>query len=206
MSRAAAPRHRPLGLVEDAAVVSIAALQRAGRVTDGHVGKVGRMSRTGPLDGSVQIRVRLDGLHGRLELSDAAGPRPAHQAAADRFLLVATRPTFGGTRWWAMCPCGRRVAFLYRRPGSPSFCCRVCAGLAYRSQREAEGTRLARRADALRARLGEGGLWPIRCASGSLRPFGMRRRTYHRLRAAIDRIDDALVWCAARAIVRGRKR
>jgi len=57
--------------------------------------------------------------------------------------LTATRPHFGGLRWWFRCPlvrggrpCGRRVGKLHMPPGSRNFGCRQCHGLTYTSCQE----------------------------------------------------------------------
>jgi hypothetical protein len=63
------------------------------------------------------------------------------QGSADyRVLLTATRPRFGGLRWWFICPlsvngcpCGRRVGKLYLPPSASYFGCRHCYGLTYTS-------------------------------------------------------------------------
>lgn len=90
---------------------------------------------------------------------------------------IMSSPTgFDGRRQWFACPyCERRVGVIYlgARVG-----CRSCMNLRYRSQREAPGDRAARRADAIRARMG----W----ASGIFsppgrRPLSMRWKTYWRL-------------------------
>ena len=54
--------------------------------------------------------------------------------------LLATRPNYGGVRWWFACPlitdgksCGRQVAKLYAPPGARYFGCRTCHRLTYRS-------------------------------------------------------------------------
>ena len=54
--------------------------------------------------------------------------------------LRATRPNFGGARWWFSCPrradggeCGRRVGKLYRPPDGRRFACRHCLRLTYES-------------------------------------------------------------------------
>jgi hypothetical protein len=65
-----------------------------------------------------------------------------------------TRCNYGGERPWFRCPdrgCGRRCAILY---GGRFFSCRRCLGLVYQSQREDRSTRLMRKADKLRAKLG----------------------------------------------------
>jgi hypothetical protein len=56
-------------------------------------------------------------------------------------LLTATRPHFGGRRWWFQCPlvvndvpCRRRCLVLYRPWGAPYFGCRQCHQLTYRTR------------------------------------------------------------------------
>jgi hypothetical protein len=57
--------------------------------------------------------------------------------------VVATTPTFGGRRWWWICPlvkngrpCNRRVSKLYLPPGAAYFGCRHCYELTYTSCNE----------------------------------------------------------------------
>jgi len=57
--------------------------------------------------------------------------------------LVTTPCTFGGIRYWFICPlvvngrpCGRRVGKLYLPPGGKYFGCRYCYNLTYRSCKE----------------------------------------------------------------------
>ncbi len=57
--------------------------------------------------------------------------------------LTATRPRFGGVRWWFLCPltvngkaCGRRVGKLYLPPRGRYFGCRHCHQLSYSSCQE----------------------------------------------------------------------
>jgi hypothetical protein len=60
-----------------------------------------------------------------------------------QFELSATRPRFGGLRWWFVCPlvingrsCSRRVGKLYLPPGGRYYGCRHCYGLTYTSCQE----------------------------------------------------------------------
>ena len=65
-------------------------------------------------------------------------------------LLDWTPCTLRGQRVWWRCPavgCGRRVALLF---GGRVFACRLCHGLAYRSQRGTDDDRAIRRADTIR--------------------------------------------------------
>ena len=57
--------------------------------------------------------------------------------------LTTTSCNFGGVRYWFICPlsvngvyCGRRVAKLYKAPGSELFGCRHCYNLSYESRNE----------------------------------------------------------------------
>jgi hypothetical protein len=53
--------------------------------------------------------------------------------------LIASRPQFGGRRWWFACPspaCERRVRHLYLPVGGDYFLCRHCHGLTYTSRQQ----------------------------------------------------------------------
>lgn len=100
----------------------------------------------------------------------------------DLFKLVTTRPYFGGTRWWAVCHCGRHVAKLYLPYGATCFRCRHCYQLAYESQRASKDERLRRRARKLRDRLDN-----IDAVDG--RPKWMRKETYALIRVKIARLE-----------------
>ena len=59
--------------------------------------------------------------------------------------LETTPCTFGGVRWWFICPlavnghaCGRRVGKLYLPPGATYFGCRHCHRLTYRSSQRSD--------------------------------------------------------------------
>jgi len=90
---------------------------------------------------------------------------------------------FGGRRPWFICPvrgCDRRVAILY---GGEIFACRHCYQLVYRSQREADYDRAARRADRIREKLRwEPGIFNDR----GWKPKAMHWRTYQRLTVQHD--------------------
>jgi hypothetical protein len=92
---------------------------------------------------------------------------------------------YGGERPWFRCPrCYERRAVLYSVNGR--FRCRGCHDLAYTSTRENELDRCIRRADRLRARLGDtsrGAIW--RHPTGP-KPAGMQWETYSQLREALD--------------------
>lgn len=47
--------------------------------------------------------------------------------------LTTTRPHLGGSRFWFVCRCGRRVGRLYLPAGHSVFGCRACYNLTYQS-------------------------------------------------------------------------
>ena len=57
-----------------------------------------------------------------------------------RIRLVTTQPTYGGCRWWFLCPLTReeprRAAKLYLPPGGHYFASREAYGLTYQSCQE----------------------------------------------------------------------
>jgi hypothetical protein len=70
----------------------------------------------------------------------------------DKIFLATTRPSFGGLRWWFVCPhLNRRVRKLYLPLGGRHFWSRRAYELAYASQREAKYDRALRRARKLHA-------------------------------------------------------
>jgi hypothetical protein len=55
----------------------------------------------------------------------------------DRVQLTSTQPTFGGRRWWFLCPrTARRTTKLFLPNGGSHFWSRQAYGLGYRCQRE----------------------------------------------------------------------
>ena len=88
--------------------------------------------------------------------------------------------------------CGRRVTRLYG--AGRYFLCRHCHHLAHASQSERASDRSLRRASKIRERLGGD---PGMAAEFPLKPKGMWRRTYERLReqayAAETRADEAFL-------------
>jgi hypothetical protein len=98
--------------------------------------------------------------------------------------IVHVRCRYGATRPFFVCPgvvngrtCGRRVAKLFA--AGRYFLCRHCYRLAYASQSEGVLDRTLRRANKIRQRLGGdlGMAVPF-----PLKPKGMWRRTYERMR------------------------
>jgi hypothetical protein len=99
--------------------------------------------------------------------------------------VVASRPPFGGLRWWFVCPRSRRrVRMLHLPLGAHRFACRRAYRLAYASQRGTAIDRAHRGKAKIKARLigdcdpGEWDLPP--------KPKWMRWRTYQRY---VDKYD-----------------
>jgi hypothetical protein len=91
--------------------------------------------------------------------------------------LTYTVPSFGGRRWWMVCPAnGTRVGKLYCPPGGHTFASRTAWRLAYHSQRITDRDKPFEALFRLQRRLGcqEGWEQPIR------RPKGMWQRTFDR--------------------------
>jgi len=96
----------------------------------------------------------------------------------DKIHLAATRPHFGGRRWWFLCPStNRRLRKLYLPPGRRRFRSLQAYRLINASQQEDFHDRAARRARKIRRRLGGD---PMDIAYPQ-RPSRMRRATYSRL-------------------------
>lgn len=161
------------------------------------VGWCGRIDWTGPeraRGASVRFAIAQgDGHDRRVQLS--WDPPDAGQPPGQRHASLGLQPrnlTYG-TAWWLRCPtCDYRRAALYLATPAAVWQCRVCAGLAYHSQRLSLYDLVTHRATVLASRLGA--VWhpyerPPR------RPKGMRRRTYsqrvERL-TAIERERDRL--------------
>jgi hypothetical protein len=105
---------------------------------------------------------------------------------ADFIPIVETATNFGGHRQWFQCPsCHSRCRILY---GGTLFRCRRCHRLKYDTQYEPPFARAATRALKIRERLGgKGGLDDL----FPPRPKGMHRKTYERLQAHEERMQEA---------------
>jgi hypothetical protein len=98
--------------------------------------------------------------------------------------FATTKPRFGGTRWWFICPVtGERVGRLHLPPGATHFASRKAHGLIYSCQSEDIYDRAARHSRKLVARLGAdaGPSWPP-----PLKPKRMRWATYLRYAGQIE--------------------
>jgi hypothetical protein len=160
-------------------------------------GTTARMSWEGARRASARVTVEDDAEPGRrrlfFEYSSAIGltsrtPSP-----------VLRRRTSGSPSRWIPCRCGSgasaggfgahslgRRAALYLHHGA-RFQCRVCAGMAYRSQRLDAFGRVQLRTARIEARLGPtSGDWPTK-------PPRMRWKTYDRHIDALERADVAFM-------------
>lgn len=123
----------------------------------------------------------------RLLLSYTRGSGDEREDVKQSVALTATRPNFGGKRWWMICPYrGCRVAKLYLPPNGDRFASRNAWQLGYQSQRIAERDRPFEALFRLQKRLGcpQGWEQPIR------RPKGMHHRTFARLEDEYWRLDE----------------
>jgi hypothetical protein len=135
-------------------------------------------TRNGKPLGSIDVRTAADAVV--LTFKGSSEWRSVEQ----RVPLVCTRCHLGGARPWFRCGasvgsrlCGRRVAKLYLRD-APVFACRLCCGLAYRSQRDNPRHRAISRAQKLRLRMGGSANL---CERLPEKPRGMHRRTFYKL-------------------------
>jgi hypothetical protein len=112
-----------------------------------------------------------------------------NQTVPQEIRVSWTRCNYGGFRPWLHCPCGQRVARLFK--GFGGYFCRPCCGNPiYESQRRSTKARCYLQAYRIRQRFG--GSRPVVDAIPQ-RPRGMRQATYDRLCARIERLERSLV-------------
>lgn len=129
--------YSPKPLVEHTCSLSITALRQ-------HV-QIGAEGRyTGALSwrpSGASISFSLAGQQLTLTYRMRRGNGDAWHDRSDGIMLQSTRPQYGGRRWWFTCPiCERRAGVVYLDSRRGRFSCRLCAGLAYRSQQEHDKT------------------------------------------------------------------
>ena len=193
-------------LVEQALTLNIDQLIRAGGLKRGWRTS-GQLSWTSGQASSVNFEAYLANWAGHLQLDfvvreDTTGSsRHVRQTIA----FATTKPRFGGTRWWFVCPStGERVGRLHLPPGATEFLSRRAHGLTYACQTEDFYARAARRSRKLMARLGAdaGPGWPP-----PLKPKRMRWATYLRYAGQIEACervaDRRWVKVARRWMARG---
>lgn len=99
--------------------------------------------------------------------------------ATIRIDLTTTRPTYGGQRFWFVCPrttCRRRCSVLYREATTNvrAFTCRQCVRMRYESQ-------VLGKADTIASRLARPLTRLLRADGTVARPRYMHAKTYQRL-------------------------
>ncbi|TPG04543.1 hypothetical protein EAH84_15400 [Sphingomonas oligophenolica] len=83
--------------------------------------------------------------------------------------LAATKPEYGGRRWWMICPAnGMRVATLHLPPGGDRFASRKAWRLGYHSQRIAGRDRPFEALFKLQKKLGCSEVAPVVCTGSRL--------------------------------------
>lgn len=138
-----------------------------------------RWSRDGEPCGSISLRVVDD----HVQFTYTRTPRDSEPKTFDYPVWLDRTPCpYGGSRPWVRCPrCHWRSAVLYGLASDGRFGCRRCMRLAYASEGESPLDRLWRKQRKLENRLGDSGE----------RPKRMRLRTYERICAKIDDIEEA---------------
>jgi hypothetical protein len=139
----------------------------------------------------VVFKLRLGETDGAVDLTYAAGTIGQEGYASDTITLEATRPHYGGVRWWFRCGVtGKRAHKLYLFPNQQRFCHRTGLDLkpTYLSQRVSGMDKVCRRLWSLRQSIpGQGSI-----LEALHRPPRMHLRTYVRL---LQR--DAKIWSSA---------
>ena len=126
--------------------------------------------------------------------------REGDRIVRDRIRLIWTVPTYGGRRWWFLCPrTGRKTTKLYLPNGGWHFWSRRAYGLGYACQREGRFDRLQRRAAKLNRQLGGEG-WSS-WDTPPTKPKWMRWRTYEEKYEIWERaVDEANTESTVRAM------
>jgi hypothetical protein len=129
--------------------------------------------------------------------------REGDRIITDHIQLTWTTPTYGGRRWWFVCPrTGRRTTKLFLPLGGWHFWSRQAYRLGYACQRDDRFSRLQRRAAKLNRQLGGEG-WSS-WEDPPTKPKWMRRRTYERKyerwERVVEKANEEFAVCAARLL------
>ena len=201
-------RHGGRATVESALKLDVDAMMRTGAIEPGaHVG--GEMKFQFDDD---ELAIQFEALAGdpadswvRLRYAISDYWTGKQHEIDDKIYLAASRPWFGGQRWWFVCPTEtRRVRKLYLPLGGHRFRSRHAYRLAYASQCEAVHDRAMRRARKLCRRLGGD---PMDDHYPPEKPPRMRWATYDRLLdklIAADRVADERMFLLASKLGAGR--
>jgi hypothetical protein len=131
-----------------------------------------------------------------LTRDEAEGDR----AITDRIQLAWTAPTYGGRRWWFLCPrTGRRTTKLFLPNGGWHFWSRRAYGLGYACQREDRFGRLQRRAAMLNRQLGGEGweTWDVPPGKPKWMRWRTYQRKYERWEQAVEKANEEFTVRAA---------
>ena len=129
--------------------IDLAWLRRQGMLSVGRCSTV-RWSRSGQETGSISLTAQEYGLHLRYSTTDDRG---APLTVSELIPFTYTGAGFGGRRGWLKClSCGRGCRVIY---GGRYFRCRLCHGLAYKSQIEPDYDRALEQATRIGVRLGD---------------------------------------------------
>lgn len=177
--------------------IDIRYMRAKGLLKAGHRGTLS-WSRGGEQTGWIEYRY-----HGAtLELDYKARPAGGEWVKINEHIwLQRAGQPFGGERLYMCCPgCQRRCLVLY---GGIYFRCRKCQNLGYATQREDTLGRLCARSSRIRNKLGDTGsfddLFPTK-------PKGMHWKTYDRLKAEGERIEDSVAFAFDGLLRRYRSR
>ena len=129
------------------------------------------------------------GLRTSPDLVEYRGPTWPTDRPSQCIQIQWTKCTYGGSRPWLTCLCGRRVGKLYQ--GSAWLGCRHCAEATYQSQAKSPRGRLHLKATRIRERLGNAGRPGIDAIPP--RPSGMQRKIYARLTTQLGTIEYKLI-------------
>ena len=129
--------------------------------------------------------------------------REGDRIVHDCIRLVWTVPTYGGRRWWFLCPrTGKRTAKLYLPNGGWHFWSRHAYDLGYACQRDDRFGRLQRRAAKLNRQLGGEG-WSS-WDNPPTKPKWMRWRTserkYEHWERVVEKANEEFAVRAARLL------
>ena len=125
-----------------------------------------------------------------LRLIYSHGSGDDRQRIEQKVRLTFSEPTFGGRRWWMICPFrGNRVGKLYMPNGGDRFAGRSAWRLGYQSQRSAHRDRPFDKLFRLQKKLGSEQGWE----APLLRPKGMHWKTFER---HLERYHELDAECA----------
>ena len=135
--------------------------------------------------------------------------REGDRIITDRIQLTWTTPTYGGRRWWFVCPrTGRRTTKLFLPNGGWHFWSRQAYGLGYACQREDRFSRLQRRAAILNRQLGgEGwGTWEDPPKKPKWMRWATYERKYERWEQVVEKANEEFTTLATRLLRRAPRK